>query len=165
MAWTRVNTDIATILEAVQQKVIDDGIFDAVYISLQPQPLKYPPSDQYVIITPGRQPLDQGSTAGGGRDYNFVKGDLVLTIWSRLILDEVPRDNSYLTNVSLGALRKLKCCINSFQMFDPTNLNEDYILGEPMRFKAIEVPEKTGIPGWGYCAGVWEMNYTLDLSC
>lgn len=163
--WNRIDSDLSTICVAVRDKLLTDVDFSAVWISLDPFALRNPPDDQFAVVSLGDQILQQASTMGGGREYNFVEGVLTVTIYARLILDQVTRNDSYMTDASLGALKRLKCCINSLQMFDPVNGASDYVLAEPLRFFKIDTPKKVSLPGWGLVQGQWRLAWTIDLSC
>lgn len=159
MAFT---TTLATVLQTVQNKLIDDELFadNSCFLSLAPDASLYPPSDHFCAIAPGRQVADAPLVVGVG--FAFV-GQITVAIWNRLALDQVPRADSYLTDASLGLLNKLQDVLTSLQMFMPQDSN-GLLLTEPMRLLDIDVPRKTGLPDWGVVVSNWEVKYLNDLS-
>src|SRR5436305_1593194 len=125
----RIPTDLSTILIAVRDKLISDDLFPstAVWLSLSPNLLQNPPSDDFAVLMPGTQRVIQGEVVGGGRDLTGMEGEVSLTIWDRLALDQVPRADDFLTH-SLGILGKMKCVINSLQLCDPVDASSNPIL-------------------------------------
>jgi hypothetical protein len=165
VANERINSTLDVLLAAVRDKLVSDGVFTNCFLSLSPITLKNPPGDQYAIVTPGEQEIDQPVLTGSGRDVLFIKGHVDVTIWNRLFLDESLRDTAYLTDSSLGALKKVQCVINSLTMFDPQDSTPNYLLAEPMRPLRVRVPDKVTVPGWGYVIVPFEMAWTATLAC
>lgn len=159
-------SDIGSVLLAVQQKLISASIFNRVDISLTPFRRDMPPDDCFAVICPARAVLDQRTCKGGGRVDMWIEGGFTLTVHCRLEQDQANTDITYLTDQALGALQKLKCCINALMMYAPVDINGNVLCPEPIRLISVDVPEhgKT-IPGWGAVVSLWESNWQQDLSC
>lgn len=161
--------DIATLLKAFRDKLISDNVFLSTncFLSLVPSTLMFPPNDQFATLQPLRQTVDSGSVRGGGRVDMYMEGQLGVTVWSRLALDQLTRDDSYLTDSSLGALGKLACVINSLQLYQPVDSSLNQEMCEPLQLITIESPKliETSQVHWGSISTIWQMNWWVSLAC
>jgi hypothetical protein len=162
-----LETNLPDILAQIKEKLLEDGVVNdsEVYLSISPVVQDFPPSDQFVMLTIGRQPVDQGIVTGGGdgAQLGFI-GQVNVTLFTRLALDETPRADDMLTQSSLGAFAKQQCIIASLHLFFPEDDNGNFYLQEPMRLIEIQEPTK---PKQGWCGlpSIWECQYIQAVSC
>lgn len=155
------------ILVAVRDKLINDGLFpaSACYISLTPDVNLYPPTDQFAVVSPGTQTPDPGVVMGGGNITMLFVGEVIVTLWSRLATDEIQRDETYLTDASLGAVAAITCMLTSLQLYMPENQDGSWMLSEPMRLTAMDAPERVQNVQWGKTSMLFEMQWLQRLEC
>src|SRR5579884_2855511 len=146
------NTDLATILAAARDKLVADGVFaaSACFLTLNPDDLRFPPSDQFAAVCPGPQRINTGVYVGGGRDIVVVEGQLTVSLWCRLALDQQPRDDSYLTDATLGALRRWRCVVNSLLLYQPLDGGGNQLLPKGFKWEGLDSYSRDyqGV-GWG----------------
>jgi len=168
---TRVPSDLTTILLALQNKLITDGIFrdTACWLSLTPElgqdQLGKMPAESVALIYPMAMPIEQPVVTGGGNETMLVdEGAVQLILYSRIVLDQTLRSTDLLTKPTIGLLSLLKCCIASWSMFDPTREDGNLILSEPLRPRQIDAPSLTPA-GWGRLSSTWRLSFTQEISC
>jgi len=157
-----VSTWIDQLLLLVKQQIIDNANqFDdnTVMISVNPNFLQKPPSDQWIFLTPTRIQVDQRFVAGGGNDALYLRGGFILTLWSRLYLDTSNSDEQYLTDQSLGVIATVKQIIYALQLFQPKDSAGNMLIVEPMRSDWIEFDNRD-FEGVGY--GLTRLGYSLN---
>lgn len=156
-----------TILSAVKDRLVDEGLFPAeyVFLSLVEEQGLPPGTDRYAVLVPGAQRPDAGAVAGGGNRTFLLNGELDVILWARLSLDPVHRADSYLTHATLGALGTLRAIVKALQLFDPQDGNGDYLLTEPMRLASTGWRTHPRRPqsGWGSISATWSFQYLADV--
>lgn len=164
-----IPTDLSTILRTFRDKLIDDGVFtdSTCWLSATPDVLKYPPSDRFIVVSPGDQNFEQPIIAGTGNRALAVDGTVNLTFRSRLNLDELPRSDVYLTDDSLGLLPGINCIIASLSMYMPKDSEGNSIFSEPARPVRIYPPEleRGNEQGWGKVQLSWEVRWNQQVTC
>lgn len=163
-----ITTDLATLLGKARDKLVSDNVFSAscVYVGLAPTTLQYPPGDQYAVVHPLPQVVDLPIDAGAGRELVYINGKIGVTLWSRNALDELPRDDMFLNDSSLGALAKVKCIYNSLHHYQPLDDSGNQLMAEPFRLLSIEPPKREfRQEGWGTILLTFEMDWNATLSC
>lgn len=159
------------LLLQIQAAILATGKFTNVWMTADPQNwerlnLQNIPDDTVILLSVGEQLLDQPVTVGSGADLTWLNGQLVITLMSRLQLDQAGRDDLFLTDPNIGLLDKLKCVITALQVVDMTDpTSGQYITAEPMRLIKIMPPKKSGLPGWGFASATFEIHWTMNLGC
>lgn len=136
-----------------------------------------PPHDRFVVIRPLAFRPDNGVVTGAGAGL-FVSGGsgghtgqiplsmpTEVSLWVRLATDELGRDEDWLSNSTLGAMRLWRRVLGALQMFDPVDAG-DKILTEPMRLAdpgAAFGPRKRAIRDLGKLEAVFDIQYVAEL--
>jgi hypothetical protein len=165
----RVPSDLSTILQAMQQKLVNDGLFASTmcWLSLidQLSPEQFPSSGgkTFALICPKAMLMVDAPFTGGGNLTMAMEGTVSLIIYSQLNLDQPLRANDLLTKKTLGLLALMKGCINSWSQFDPLREDDNRIMREPLRLN------QTGTlsivpPGWGRYPSDWRVSFTQEIS-
>jgi hypothetical protein len=169
---TPIPSDLGSILLATKNQLVATGVAtsSSVYLGLTPDIPKTPPSDQFFVIVPSAQVVDQGVVTGGGNDTMFLDGEMYIWLWSRLNTDEPPRSDNWLTDSSLGALTALRNMIVSLQLWQPVDVNGNGLVYVPFKLLSIEQgkrlsdPRNTLPPGWGNMVTRWRFRWWFRLS-
>lgn len=157
---TPINTNLATILQAVESQLISKGGFTnaTCFMSLNPDQSLMQPSDQYIIVTPGPLTVDQRIVTGGNLLY--FTGSFFTTLWSRLALDQTTHDDSFLTDATYGALTTLNSVIGALHLFQPLDSSSNQELDVPIRLSGVENYSRDfkGV-GWGAIKCKWLLEF------
>lgn len=167
-----VFTFLGTILEAIQTKLATtNALLDIKYTALSLTEELWPdaakPAPRYLLIVPGPQRPDQGLIAGGGNEVPLLKGEVGLVLWTRLWLDKGHiGDTEMLTNTTYGSLEMMRKIMKSLQMYDPTNDDDDFLLGEPMRLSdgGWMTRSPKGPSEYAPLSASFEISYLADLT-
>lgn len=154
MPQQNVQTTLQAICQSIEDKLIGEGLYQAssVYISVHADPAMFPADDNLCVIMPGRQTVEQPMVIGGGSTLFSFSGDIGIGLFTRLALDQFPRDESYFKDQNLGLLAKISAVLKSLQLFFPKDENGDFLLEEPMKLQHIDTVNRFGNVGWG---SVW----------
>jgi hypothetical protein len=137
-----------------------------VFIALEEDQVQPPPDDNYLVLIPGTQQPDMPAIGGAAAaTITPFNGEFGAIFWARLSIDQAGRDDSYITDKSLGVLELWRKIMKALQLWDPVNVNGDYLLEEPMRMTAggFRFGKRVPRTGWGAIAASFEVHYLADL--
>lgn len=168
---TPISTDFGAILNAVKEKIVLDGYLaqTAVYLGLNAEFIDPPPADQFAVLVPGEQVVDQGVVTGGGNTTFVFDGILNIWLWVRLATDEVSRSDLWLTDPNLGALATNNKLIKSLQLSMITDPDGNALVYSPMKLvsinQGVRVNSGTKLipPGWGNMVTKWRMKWWMNM--
>lgn len=164
---TPQNTTLDVLLLAAQSKLIADDVFhlSSCFLTVTPDLLEFPANDVFGTISPGRQTIDDPIRIGAGRVVIVVNGEMIVTIWTRSYLDQVPQDTLFLTNSATGAIQTSTAVINSLELYQPVDGSGNQLL--PAGFELVEIESfsrKAEKVGWGAIKTRWKFFYTLNIA-
>lgn len=161
-----VPTDLATLLTDIENKLISDGIFQSntCFVSLLPDRLTFPASDQFAVITPGRQDVDPDTVSGADPQLIYFLGEFTVTLWGRLALDQYPRDDIYLDDGTLGLLKIMKSVIVSLHLYQPTDTGGNPLNTTPRLRSVTTLAKKVPEAGWGAVVLSFSLEWNMDFS-
>jgi hypothetical protein len=161
-----VNTTLDVLLTAAEAKLVADNVVTSsnCFITVKPDVIMFPPGT-YVVISPGKQVVDDHIRVGAGRDVVVIDGQMTVSIWTAVALDQSPRDDQFLTKSSLGAIVLTTSVINSLELYQPVDESGNQLM--PMGFELISIDtysrEVQGV-GWGQIKTLWKLEYTLNIA-
>lgn len=167
MAYTPIPTTIGMILSLIRDRLVCSFILpsNCVYCCMTEQPNETPPNDQYIIVSPKPIPPDQGCVTGGGNTLMLMDSAVMVTIYSRLALDQTPRDDYWLTPSSGYSVDLIQQkVVASLQLFFPADDNSNFYMAEPMRLTDYSEPLRDSPPGWGSVKLRYDVQYIENLS-
>jgi len=120
--------------------------------------------DQGIVLRPDAFPPVPGDQAGGGTATMDINGTLIVSIWSRLWVDQAGRDVSWLRHSTLGVSTLIDGVIAALEQYDPL-IAGDYALVEPMRLLApgFKFPMKR-VGEWGKVEATYSFHWWEDCS-
>ena len=165
------DSDLETILLAVQAKLIADGIFSAASCrialgrdELMPQPGNA--SNLFALIYPDAGAIDGGLFDGGGANQVSETTSVTVEVFSLVLLDEGGYDPILLTSETRGVLAKAKAVLKSLSGYMLTAVISAAtydILRNPLR--PLARPAVMGLTDTpGSCAVTFEAIFDYDLS-
>lgn len=124
-----------------------------------------PPDDRFITVKPKDFAPHVGMQAGAGVHAMRFDGSLQITIWNRLNIDQATRDDSWLTNATLGIVPLMTLLVRALEMYYPTDVSGDYYFLEPLRMKSpgFVFPQKE-ISGWGRVQSDWAISFHFAFS-
>lgn len=152
---------LITAIEDIRDKLIDDGVFqpDVIFITAEPDRTpKESPSTLYGTISPTNFRVRTGSQKGGGKVTFHKDGNVVINIYSQLLVDPSHTDTNLLTDTTLGLLAKAAEIQASLEQYFPSSLRI------PLKF--LEEGSTTKQPNglWSSWRCVFEVSLERDLS-
>jgi len=163
---TVIRTKLSPILAAVRDRLITRLRFNParVIVSLRPVTEAENQAEQYVLIRPAAQAMNEPIINGAGRIDARTTRRIGIYLRTRLLTDEPYDDERWLTDASFGHLDQEHVIIDALEMFLPTDKDENALLYEPIRLRPSPQPEKDPIPdGWGQSGLEFDASYELDL--
>jgi hypothetical protein len=164
-------TPVGPILTAIQAQIVLNTGLPPERVALLGRH-QGPPAfqgDQDVWVQPGNLIPDPPQDQGSGRVAPVMRRIIVVAARTRLALDMSDRDDSLLTDLSLGHMYLEEAIANSLQHFLPRALDAtgDNLLWEPMRLVPYQEPtdpEAPQGPQWEETRLAFEIAYVLYLN-
>ena len=111
MARVRTTAKQADILDSVRDRLIeriDDWSETSCIVADEPNPLKFPPSDQFGVVSPTEGVFPDGMFAGGGEVTLTEETGFLVTAYVRHTLDQNGRLEEALLSTERGLLTHYK---------------------------------------------------------
>lgn len=172
--YPAVPTTLAPLLQAAAACIVSANIIASTNIFIATEPeitLRFPPTDIYAVISPGRQRVNQSVREGAGRVVMLMEGRFDITLWVRLILDQTPRDDYWITDSTLGVLHTMNSIVNALELFQPNDgagnalSATGYELVEISSYKRSYPRRPDDSPiGWGNLTSQWQVEWQYALN-
>lgn len=150
-------TQLRAVLAEIKQRLLDENIYNAttVYIGRPSSRPRQAPSTEFCVISPGRQRAEQ-------HENFLIEGEVSLTLWNLVELDEAERGNSQLLDDTLGLLRKADEVTAALELHDLES--SAFLLAEPMRLKDQSEPkEDPENPEWLSITLTFEIRWEWSI--
>ena len=147
-----VNLPVQLIQEAV---VLSDDVYVYSSFASDEDLAQFMLQDKNIVVRAKNFPPDRGCQAGGGRNTMKIDGIFAISIWLRLWLDEIPRDDAWLTNATLGMAPMVDAVVDAMEQAMPLDSNNRYYFIQPARCIT---------PGWQFLPkriGAWQKLESL----
>lgn len=160
-----VVTSLASLLPSLTARLQTVFPSTAVYLTLSPDLLKFPGTDSFVTVCPGRHTVDDHIRAGAGRVVMLIHGECKITLWSRLALDQLPREDSWLSDTTYGSLLSSDVIINALEQFQPLDGTGQTYLAMGFQLVSIDHWQRNQENvGWGAISQTWRYEFQQQLS-
>lgn len=132
------------LLQIIKDRLISLDVFSPseVKIAITEEQDKHSPSDIYCRILPGPQVPMQNVVNGLDGERVPLKAQIKFEVWHRVHLDMNNEDEAALTHANLGIYPRLNSIAAALQHYDPADVDENYILWEPMRVLLVDAPSR-----------------------
>ena len=100
------------------------------------------PHPQDILIRLGPFRIDEGITFEAGRVATVLHRELLVTIRTRLAVDEPEVDTQWILNTTLGHFQTEDKVLDSLQNFQPVDQQSNWLLTEPLQLLSGPLPEK-----------------------
>jgi hypothetical protein len=165
-----IASDIGTILVAMREKLVADGIFTypCCFVTILPDSaLTLPPGDHIAVIRPARQYVRQSVVDGAGNNFLWMDGEFTVALWNRLDLDPTGEGHAddYITDTALGFTKLITCITNSLSQLALQDSNSNYVIIEPARLNGFDFVPTIGPEGRGVCNTTWQLSWQSRIGC
>lgn len=158
-----IGVDQEIVLQAIVERLllkIERLSPETCYLSIFPVPPIQPTSDIVVTVAPAEGRFDDSLIAGGGSEQELEQSNVLVTIISRVQLDQSARSLSFLTDVSRGVLTLKKQILKALKPED-----ELFYQGKRILWNQL-APIAAGAPGYddGRKIGWLALRLAADFS-
>lgn len=162
----RVDTNIADLLEAIQEKLIED--IDRLnesncIISQRDQAPQMTTGQTLVQISIGAIPFEEALWHGGERFQVTGSVTLGITVFNTMALDQPSHDKDLLLDKDRGLLPWVDEILNVLAAFEPENKDADRLLREPLQPLGISEPAHRPEAAQEHDRGIVDVNFLMTF--
>lgn len=162
---TALNTTFDLILQSAKTKLINDNVFTSAncFIAVNKDVNVFPPGT-YCVLSPGYQQVDQPLRAGSGRLVTLIHAEMHTTLWKSINLDQNPRDEVWLTDMSIGMIQLQNAAVNSLELYQPLDTQGNWLSPIGFQLKDVQTYEcDKGKINWCSIKSRWNIEFTLSI--
>ncbi len=161
-----IRTNLCDVLDALEAVLRSSLSFPAerVLSLALGEPAWEPHGDQFLTVRAQAQGWDPVHI-GSGRIDSRVKRACVVTLWTRMLLDETTQDRLWLRHLTMGHYRTEHKLFNALEELLLEKPSGDALLYAPIMLRACTEAEKEKKrDGWGASSVAFDLCFILDLT-